>query len=119
MQVALKELLESLKTKGHRIAGYAVSAKGAILLNSSGIDGRLIDYVVDRSVYKQGKAMPGVHLRVYHPAKLLEPAAPEYLLLLAWNFKDEIMQQQQEYRNRGGRFIVPIPVPEIIAETAV
>ena len=116
IQTTLKELLESIKARGERIAGYAVSAKGAILLNSSGIDGRLLDYVVDRSPHKQGKAMPGVHLRVYDPVKLLEPPSPDYLLLLAWNFKDEIMQQQKEYRNRGGRFIVPIPVPEIVAE---
>src|SRR5688572_12569885 len=99
IQTTLKELLESIKARGERIAGYAVSAKGAILLNSSGIDGRLLDYVVDRSPHKQGKAMPGVHLRVYDPVKLLEPPSPDYLLLLAWNFKDEIMQQQKEYRN--------------------
>jgi SAM-dependent methyltransferase len=116
IQTTLKKLLESLKARGQRIAGYAVSAKGAILLNSSGIDGRLLDYLVDRSPHKQGKAMPGVRLRVYDPAKLLEVPAPDYLLLLAWNFKDEIVRQQQEYRNRGGKFIVPIPVPEIIGE---
>jgi len=119
IQTTLKALLESLKRGGQRIAGYAVSAKGAILLNSSGIDGRLIDYVVDRSPYKQGKAMPGVHLRVYDPARLLEAPAPDYLLLLAWNFKDEIMEQQEEYRKRGGKFIVPIPVPAIVADARV
>ena len=119
IQTTLKALLESLKRGGQRIAGYAVSAKGAILLNSSGIDGRLIDYVVDRSPYKQGKAMPGVHLRVYDPARLLEAPVPDYLLLLAWNFKDEIMEQQEEYRKRGGKFIVPIPVPAIVADARV
>ena len=119
IQTTLKSLLESLKERGQSIAGYAVSAKGAILLNSSGIDGRLIDYVVDRSPHKQGKAMPGVHLRVYDPARLLEPPAPDYLLLLAWNFKDEIMAQQEEYRRRGGKFIVPIPVPSIVADARV
>jgi SAM-dependent methyltransferase len=119
IQTTLKALLESLKKGGQRIAGYAVSAKGAILLNSSGIDGRLIDYVVDRSPYKQGKAMPGVHLRVYDPARLLEAPAPDYLLLLAWNFKDEIMEQQAEYRKRGGKFIVPIPEPAIVADARV
>jgi len=116
IQTALKALLESIKSRGQRIAGYAVSAKGAILLNSSGIDGQLLDYLVDRSPHKQGKAMPGVHLRVYDPARLLEPPTPDYLLLLAWNFKDEIVRQQQEYRARGGKFIVPIPVPEILGE---
>jgi hypothetical protein len=119
IQTTLKSLLQSLKREGQRIAGYAVSAKGAILLNSSGIDDRLIDYVVDRSPHKQGKAMPGVHLRVYDPARLLEAPAPDYLLLLAWNFKDEIMEQQEEYRKRGGKFIVPIPVPAIVADARV
>ena len=115
IQTTLKSLLESLKADGNRIAGYAVSAKGTILLNSAGIDGRLLDYLVDLSRHKQGKYMPGVRLPVYDPAKLLETPAPDYLLLLAWNLKDEIMQQQQQYRDRGGKFIVPIPVPEIVA----
>jgi SAM-dependent methyltransferase len=116
IQRTLKELLVSLKSSGKRIAGYAVAAKGTILLNSAGIDGRLVDYLVDRNRHKQGKYMPGVHLPVYDPQKLLESPSPDYLLVLAWNFKDEIMQQQQEYRQRGGRFIVPIPAPQIVQE---
>jgi hypothetical protein len=115
IQITLRELLESLKAHGKRIAGYAVSAKGVILLNSSGVDGRLLDYVVDLNPHKQGKYMPGVHLRVHDTAKILEAPAPDYLLLLAWNFKDEIMRQQREYLNRGGKFIVPIPAPQIVA----
>jgi SAM-dependent methyltransferase len=118
VQTTLAQLLQSLKADGKRIAGYAVSAKGAILLNSSRIDGGLLDYVVDRSPYKQGKFMPGVHLPVHDTTKLLEDPVPDYLLLLAWNFKDEIIRQQQEYRNRGGQFIMPIPVPHIIPEHA-
>ena len=115
VQRALRELLESLKAHNKRIVGYAVSAKGAILLNSSGIGRELIDYVVDRNRHKQGKFMPGVHLPVYDTSKLLEPPIPDYLLLLAWNFKDEIMLQQREYADRGGQFIVPIPVPHVAA----
>jgi SAM-dependent methyltransferase len=113
VQRSLFDLLRSLKSEGKRIAGYAAAAKGAILLNSSGIDGSLLDYVVDRNRHKQGKYMPGVHLPIYDTAKLLESPAPDFVLLLAWNFKDEVMRQQSEYRTRGGRFIVPIPTPQI------
>jgi SAM-dependent methyltransferase len=115
VQKSLNELLSSLRAEGKRIAGYAAAAKGTILLNSSGIDTRLVDYVVDRNCHKHGKYMPGVHLPIYDTTKLLDSPAPDYLLLLAWNFKDEIMRQQQEFKHRGGRFIVPIPTPQIAA----
>jgi SAM-dependent methyltransferase len=115
VQKSLNELLGSLKAEGKRIAGYAAAAKGTILLNSADIDGRLLDYVVDRNRHKHGKYMPGVRLPIYETAKLLEAPAPDYLLVLAWNFKDEIMRQQQEFRDRGGRFIIPIPTPQIAA----
>ncbi|MGH7446773.1 MAG: class I SAM-dependent methyltransferase, partial [Longimicrobiales bacterium] len=115
VQRSLSDLLRSLKSEGKRIAGYAAAAKGAILLNSSGIDGELLDYVVDRNRHKHGKYMPGVHLPIYDTSKLLEMPAPDYVLLLAWNFKDEVMRQQNEYRTKGGKFIVPIPTPQIAA----
>jgi SAM-dependent methyltransferase len=113
VQRSLTELLRSLKSNGMRIAGYAAAAKGAILLNSSGIDGQLLDYVVDRNCHKHGKYMPGVHLPIYDTTRLLESPIPDYVLVLAWNFKDEVMRQQSEYRSRGGQFIVPIPTPQI------
>jgi SAM-dependent methyltransferase len=113
VQKSLSELLGSLKAEGKRIAGYAAAAKGTILLNSAGLDARFLDYVVDRNGHKHGKYMPGVRVPIYDTAKLLEPPIPDYLLILAWNLKDEIMRQQQEYRNRGGKFIVPIPTPQI------
>jgi hypothetical protein len=115
VQTALSGLLESLKAEGKRIAGYAAAAKGTILLNSTGIDGRLLDYVVDRNRHKHGKFMPGVRLPIYDTTRLLESPPPDYVLLLAWNFKDEVMRQQSEYRTRGGKFIVPIPTPQIAA----
>jgi SAM-dependent methyltransferase len=115
IQRTLGELLRSLKAEGKQIAGYAAAAKGTILLNSAGIDGGLVDYVVDRNRHKHGKYMPGVRLPIYDTTKLLESPTPDYLLVLAWNLKDEIIRQQQEYRDRGGKFIVPIPTPQIAA----
>jgi C-methyltransferase-like protein/methyltransferase family protein/putative zinc binding protein len=116
IQATLKLLLESLKSEGKKIAAYGVAAKGAILLNSGAIDARLLEYAVDRNPQKQGKCMPGVHLPIYDPSKLLEVPVPDYLLLLAWNFKEEIMEQQLEFSMSGGRFIVPIPIPTIVTD---
>jgi len=112
-QEALRDMLRSLKEEGHRIAAYGAAAKGAVLLNSTGIDGTLIDFVVDRNLHKHGRFMPGVRIPIYDPAKLLEER-PAYTLLLSWNFKDEILAQQHEYRDGGGRMIVPIPTPQVV-----
>ena len=106
-------LLKGLKKKGSRIAGYGAAAKGTVLLNATGIDREVIDFVVDRNVHKQGLYMPGVHIPIVDPSALLEEM-PDYVLLLPWNFQDEIIEQQSEYRARGGRFIVPIPYPSVI-----
>jgi SAM-dependent methyltransferase len=109
----LDALLAGLKANGATIAAYGAAAKGSTLLNVFGIGAGTLDYVVDRSTVKVGRYMPGVHLRIYPPERLLTEM-PDYLLLLAWNLSDEIMAQQDEYRRRGGRFIVPVPVPEVV-----
>jgi len=109
----LLKLLRALKTQGSRIAAYGASAKGSTILNYFGIDRSILDFVVDRSTVKQGLYTPGAHLPICKPEKLLE-AMPDHVLLLTWNFAEEILEQQAEYRRRGGRFIIPIPVPQVI-----
>lgn len=101
-------LLERLKREGRRIAVYGASAKGSTLLNYCGIGAETVDYVVDRSTVKQGRFTPGTHLRIYSPERL-ESDRPDFVLLLSWNFADEILAQQSRYRAQGGRFIIPIP----------
>ena len=113
LKVKLIILLRELKNSGKTLAAYGAAAKGSTLLNYAGIDTTLIDFVVDRSTYKQGKCMSGVHLPIFPPSHLLE-LLPDYTLLLAWNFADEIQQQQSEYRQRGGRFIIPVPEPRVV-----
>ena len=108
LKLQLVDLLRGLKERNQRVAAYGASAKGSTLLNYCGIGRDMLDYVVDRSTVKQGFYTPGTHLLIYPPEKLLEDE-PEFVLLLTWNFVDEILQQQSEYRRRGGRFIVPIP----------
>jgi len=109
----LRQMLQGLKAQGASIAAYGAAAKGSTLINVAGIGPELIDFVVDRNVHKQGRYMPGQHLPILAPEVLLE-RMPEYTLLLPWNFADEILAQQAEYRNRGGRFIVPIPEPRVV-----
>jgi SAM-dependent methyltransferase len=109
----LRILLERLRRDGARIAGYGAAAKGTILLNFAGIGPQVLEFVADRNVHKQGRYVPGVRLPIVPPARILQEQ-PDYLLILPWNFKEEIMQQQGEYRRRGGRFIVPVPEVVIV-----
>jgi SAM-dependent methyltransferase len=109
----LLDLLHELKSMGKTIAAYGAAAKGATLINYAGIGRNLIDFVVDRNVHKHGQLMPGQRIPIL-PAEALLQHRPDYVLLLAWNFADEIMAQQQIYRDQGGRFIVPVPKPHIV-----
>jgi SAM-dependent methyltransferase len=110
----LQHLLRTLRDDGKRIAAYGAAAKGATLLNRIGIGAETIDYVADRNVHKQGLYMPGAHIPIVDPARLVAGGdVPDYVLLLAWNFADEVMRQQEEYRRAGGQFILPVPEPLI------
>jgi SAM-dependent methyltransferase len=113
LRADLLAMLHTLRSEGKTVAAYGAAAKGATMLNATGITTDLVAYVVDRNVHKQGRFMPGTHQPIVDPV-VLQDDPPEALLLLAWNFATEIMSQQSEYASRGGRFIVPVPTPELI-----
>ena len=111
--VQLRRMLDDLKAQGHRIAAYGAAAKGSTLLNTFGIGPERLEYIVDASPHKQGLYAPGTGLAIVPPARLVEDR-PDDVLLLAWNFAEEILRQQQAYRDAGGRFLVPLPSPRLV-----
>lgn len=104
----LVKYLRKLRKEGKKIVGYGASAKGNVLLNYCKISTDLVDYIVDSISYKQDKFTPGTHIPIY-PEKRMEKEMPDFALLLAWNFAEEILKKQNKYREKGGRFIITIP----------
>jgi SAM-dependent methyltransferase len=106
-------LLHKLRSEKKSVAAYGASAKGSTLLNFFEIGSETLDFIADRSSYKQGRLTPGKHIPIVSPEKLLE-SNPDYTLLLTWNFAQEILEQQNKYRQRGGKFIIPIPEVKVV-----
>lgn len=105
---ALLEFLMKAGREGKSVAGYGAPGKSATLLSYCGIGRDLIEYTVDRSPHKQDRFLPGSHIPIYHPDRIRD-TKPDYVLILPWNLKDEIIAQLQFIREWGGHFVVPIP----------
>jgi hypothetical protein len=109
----LLEFLIQCRREGKRVAGYGAPGKGNTLLNYCGIRTDLLDFTVDRNPYKQGQFLPGTHIPIRHP-EALEQARPDYILILPWNLKEEIVAQLSYTREWGARCVVPIPEVEVL-----
>lgn len=110
----LVEFLAQAKREGKTIAGYGAPAKGNTLLNYCGLGTEVVDFTVDRSPHKQGRRLPGTHIPIRAPEEIAA-AKPDYVLILPWNLKSEIVEQMAHVRDWGGQFIVPIPEVEVVA----
>ena len=110
----LLEFLIESKQAGKTIVGYGAPAKGNTLLNYCGVRTDFINFTVDRSPHKQGAYLPGTHIPIFHPDKIAE-TKPDYILILPWNIKDEIMEQLAYVREWGAKFVLPIPQVEVVA----
>jgi hypothetical protein len=109
----LKVLLKGLRENGNRIVGYGAPAKATTLLYHFGISLKEIEYIVDDNDLKQNMLSPGLHIPILHPSKILQDK-PNYVLILAWNFADSIIEQNRSYLESGGRFIIPLPSISIV-----
>jgi hypothetical protein len=109
----IQTLLIRLKKQNKKVVGFGAPAKGNILLNYCDVDGGLLDFLTDNIPYKHGLYTPGMHIQVFPEDKLTE-YKPDYILLLPWNFKEEILKKLENFRKQGGKVIVPIPKVEII-----
>ena len=109
----LMQMIYNLKMDNKEIVGVSAPAKGMTLLNYCGINAQTLNYVTEKSTLKIGRFTPGGHIPVYSDDMLIKDK-PDFALLLAWNFADEIISNLTQFRNEGGKFIIPIPVPKII-----
>jgi hypothetical protein len=109
----LLSFLVEAKSRGKSIAGYGAPGKGNTLLNYCGIRTDFLDYTVDRNPYKQGKYLPGTHIPIF-PAEKIAETRPDYVLILPWNLKEEIINQLAYIRDWGAKFVVPIPEVSVI-----
>ena len=114
LKIQLKELLIELKKEKKSLFGYGASAKGNVLLNYCKIDNSILDFIIDTTPTKQGKYTPGTHIPVYSPDKILDEGNGSVALLLAWNYKSQILDKENQFRINGGKFLLPIPVPKLI-----
>jgi SAM-dependent methyltransferase len=112
-KLALRAMLVGLRASGKRVAAYGAPAKGNTLLNTCGIGTELVEYTVDRNPLKVGSHTPGAHLPI-RPVAYLAEDRPDFVLILPWNIAPEVVQQEALYRQRGGRFLVPIPEPKVL-----
>jgi SAM-dependent methyltransferase len=113
LKTSLRDLLIQLKRERRRVAAYGAAAKGTTLLNYFQIGPEMLEFVADRSTYKHNRYTPGTHLPIFSPDKLMREK-PDYVLLLSWNFANEILEQQRAFRQQGGRFIIPIPELKVV-----
>jgi hypothetical protein len=107
------EFLIRATREGRRVVAYGAAAKGNTLLNYCGVRTDFIDYVVDRNPHKQGRFLPGTHIPVYHPDRIRE-TRPDFIIILPWNLKDEVMEQLAYVRTWGARFVLPIPRTQVL-----
>ena len=110
---SMNYLIQSLKNKRKKISIYGASGKGQALMQFSKIDNKLIDYVFDKSKLKQGRLTPGTNIRIFDP-KFISRRRVDYLIILSWNIKDEIIKQENKFKKNGGKFIIPFPKPKIL-----
>ena len=106
-------LLLKLKSEGKKIIGVGAPAKGMTLINYCKLDLSILDFLTEKSTLKIGKFAPGMHIPIYEDQKIFSEK-PDYAIILSWNFSKEIMENLKEFRNTGGKFIIPIPHPKII-----